>query len=46
MMDKLFESEPIYMPYSFYSLEGHEIVLDRLREMGYDIVKTYPEDEE
>lgn len=36
--------EIIFMPYSFYSKDGHEKIIDELNKMGYAVCKTYPDE--
>lgn len=38
-------TEIIRMPYSFFSVDGHQEIVDALEEIGYRVVKTYPEQE-
>lgn len=37
--------EVIQLPYSFFSKNGHEEIVKQLTDMGYWVVKTYPEEE-
>jgi len=37
------KSEAIYLPYSVYSADGYEYLLKLIGHMGYDPVKTYPD---
>ena len=34
--------EEIKLPYSFYSKDGHEKIVDWLEEHGYVVIKKYP----
>lgn len=35
--------EVIAFPYSFYSQDGHQEIIRKLNQMGYQCVKVYPD---